>query len=55
MSSSFGYHNIFHNSLGLIVNESLLVEELEHEKMVIHEGIFENSNFYKKYFSFRKR
>lgn len=47
MSSSFGYRNIFLNSLGLIVNESFLVEELEHEKMVTHEGIFENSNFYK--------
>lgn len=47
MSSSFGYRNIFLNSLGIIINEEELIEELYDMELIKHEGLFENSKFYK--------
>lgn len=47
VGTSFMFRNIFLNMLGIIEDESFLIKKMEEEELLLHAGLFENSNFYK--------
>lgn len=47
VSTSYMFRNIFSNSLGIINDEHFLIEKMIEQGLITHEGLYENSTFYK--------
>ncbi|MDO4229763.1 MAG: hypothetical protein Q4C98_08110 [Capnocytophaga sp.] len=47
IDSSYTFRNIFTNSLGILIDESVIIQDLIENNLLKSEGIIDNSPFYK--------
>lgn len=47
VNTSYMFRNIFLNTLGIINDEHFLIKEMTEQGLITHEGVYENSTFYK--------